>query len=87
MGWRRGRTILNPWALPPLPVSQPRPCFERADCEGLNGSIRMWRRERFPWQQQEAREERPGAEGEGREREGSAREEQGGARHRPEGQG
>ena len=47
----------------------------------------MWRRERFPWQRQEAREERPGAEWEGREREGSAREEHGGARRRPEGQG
>lgn len=87
MGWTRGgRTVLNPRALPPLPTSWPRPCVEQADREGLNGSIRTWRREWFPWQQQEAREERPGVEGEGREREGSEREERGGGLRRPEGQ-
>lgn len=31
------------------------------------GSIRMWRRKWFPWQQQETGEERPGEEGEGEE--------------------
>ena len=87
MGWRRGgRTVLNPRALPPLPASRPRPCVEWSDHERLNGSIRMWRREWFPWQRQEAREERPGAEGEGREGEGSALEAWGGGCHRPEGQ-
>lgn len=55
-----------------LTLGPSRPCpppspdqVEQANHEGLNGSIRMWRRKWFPWQQREAREERLGEEGKG----------------------